>query len=197
MENNALQITLQVVALLFVLVGFLQKKKWLVLLLCSLGSFTYVGMYLIYGRIAGASICFVSAAKCITYMFFSIKNIKPNIFVFAFFEIAYIVGTALTWQDALDLLPLVAMLQEGYTTWQDNKWIFRIGYMISPILFLIYKAIISAWISMAGEALMFVIALFSFVYYCIMNKQQSILEKINFFKRKLDRKNEDSIKNNN
>ena len=196
-----MDIAFQIIALVFTLLAYIQKKKWLVLLFSVLASFSFAGMFFYFGRNAGACISLVSAVRSLVYMIFALKNLKPNLYVMLAFEAGFIVATALTWNDALDLLPLFAIVTESFTSWQENKWIFRMGYIICPALFLVYKAIICAYISMAGEVLALAIAIFAFFYYCVFKNEVSVLNRINFFKKRkkqnssgesLD-KNEDEI----
>ena len=91
-------------------------------------------------------------------------------------------ATVMTWQDALDLLPLVALLAAGYGSWQENPTILRVSYIISNSSYVIYKAIIGAYISMGFEIITVLSSLLCFIYYCLLKKETPILDVI--FKRK-------------
>ena len=114
-------------------------------------------------------------------MFYSLKNIKPNYIWLIIFESAFILTTILTWQDALDLMPLFAMIAAGFGSWQENDYVLRISYIINMTLYVIYKAIIGAYISMGVEAIDLVTTIICLVYYTILKKETLILQLI--FKR--------------
>ena len=115
-------------------------------------------------------------------LLYSLKKLKPNIIWLIVFEIGFVVTTILTWQDALDLLPLVALLSAGYGSWQDNPTILRVSYIINNGSYVIYNAIIGAYISMVFKIITFLSSVICFIYYCLLKKETPILDVI--FKRK-------------
>ena len=74
------------------------------------------------------------------------------------------------------------MLFAGYGSWQDNQTVLRITYIINQSLYVIYKTIIGAYISMSVDAASLICTIICLVYYCILRKETPILSLI--FKRK-------------
>jgi len=99
-----------------------------------------------------------------------------------FFEIGFVVTTALTWQDAFDLLPLFGLMIAGYASWQENKWILRTGYILNALIFLAYKSIIGAWIAVATEGIGLIAATIGLIYYCVWEQEKPLLEYFDFLK---------------
>lgn len=175
---TTLQIILQIFPLILLLIGTFQKEKWKMMLWSTLTNAFYVAMYFAFGRIATACICIVAALRTITYMIFAIKKIKPNWIVLIVFELAFIVATILTWQDALDLLPLFALLAACYGTWQDNQLILRISYIFNHTFTIIYQILIAAYITMCGEIILFISTIVCLIYYCILKKERPLMSYI-------------------
>ena len=173
-----MQIGFQIATAILTVLAILQKKKWKMMLYYTINNILCAFMYLAFSRTATMVICIIAAVRTFIFMFYSIKNIKPNIVWLIIFECAFIITTILTWQDALDLMPLFAMLAAGYGSWQDNAYILRICYMINMTLYVIYKAIIGAYISMSVEALDLVCTIVCFIYYCLLKKETPILDLI-------------------
>ena len=124
-----MQITFQIFAAILTFFAILQKQKWKMMLLYTFSNITYVAMYLAFGRTTSAFICVVAAVRTFIYMLYSYKNLKPQVFWLVFFETAFVITTVITWNDALDLLPLFAILAVGFGSWQDNQSVLRISYM--------------------------------------------------------------------
>lgn len=179
---EAVQIIFQILTVIISVIAILQKQKWKMLLFYGINNVFSVIMYFSFNRIATAIISIVATIRTFLFMFYSLKKLKPNIIWLIVFEIGYVVTTILTWQDALDLLPLVALLAAGYGSWQENPTILRVSYIISNSSYIIYKAIIGAYISMGFEIITVLSSVFSFIYYCLLKKETPILDAI--FKRK-------------
>lgn len=179
---EAVQIIFQILSVIVSVIAILQKQKWKMLLFYGINNVFSVIMYFSFNRIATAIISIVATIRTFLFMFYSLKKLKPNIIWLIVFEIGYVVTTILTWQDALDLLPLVALLAAGYGSWQENPTILRVSYIISNSSYVIYKAIIGAYISMGFEIITVLSSLLCFIYYCLLKKETPILDVI--FKRK-------------
>ena len=163
------RILVQVFSIIIALLAVLQKEKWKIMLFYTVSNILSSVMYFAFGR-------------TFIFMFYAYKKIKPNLFWLIIFEISFVLTTILTWQDALDLFPLIALLSAGYGSWQDNQLILRISYVINESLYVIYKAIIGAYISMVIDAMSLTCTITCLVYYCILKKETPILQAI--FKNK-------------
>jgi len=179
-----MEIAIQIADFVAVIVAGLQKNKTLAQLFYFIDNIVLTIMFFIFGRYSTAIICFVAMIRSLVFYVFSTKKIKPNIFILLFFEIAYLVITIVTWQDALDLLPLFGTLASTYTSWQDNVSLMRIGYIINPIFYIIYKLIIGAYISLITEIVLLISNLFALIYYDILKKEKPILSYLGIFKNK-------------
>lgn len=180
---ETIQIIFQVLSAFILIVAIFQKEKWKMMLVYTIFNILSVIMFFSFGRTASACISIVASVRTFIYMFYSYKQIKPNLIWLIVFESAFIATTILTWQDALDLMPLFALLASGYGSWQDNQIVLRISYIINGALYVIYKTIIGAYISMSVEAIDLICTIISFVYYCVLKKQTPILQAM--FKRKV------------
>jgi len=180
---ETIQIIFQILTALIIVIAIFQKEKWKIMLFYTLYNLLCVVMYFAFERSATAFICIVAAIRTFIYMFYAYKKIKPNLIWLIIFEIAFIVSTILTWQDALDLLPLLAILVAGFGSWQDNPTILRISYLINGALYIIYKVIIGAYISMSADVIDFTCTFISLIYYCVLKKETPILQAI--FKKKI------------
>lgn len=170
-----MQIAFQVVTTILSVVASLQKKKWVMMLFLTINNISCIAMYFAFSRIATAALCIVASVRTIVYMLFALKNKKPDWMVLVIFEIGFVLAAIYTWQDPLDWLPLLALVIAGYTSWQDNTFILRLGYIVNPALYIVYKSIIGAYISIIPEAFMLIGNLIAIIYYNICKKEKPIL----------------------
>ena len=177
-----MQLTFQILSAFILIIAILQKEKWKMMLLYTINSILLGIMFLAFGRVTAAIIDFIGAIRMAIYMIYALKKLKPNLIWLITFELGFVASTILTWQDALDLMPMFAMLSSGFGSWQDNQYVLRISFIINGILYIIYEAIIGAYISMSVESINMIFTIISLIYYCILKIDVSIIDKI--FKRK-------------
>ena len=176
-----MQIAFQVISAILTVLAVFQKQKWKMMLLFILNNIFCILMDFAFSRTAAAVICMVATIRTTIIMIYSLKGKKLHFVWLIIFETAFIVSAIATWQDALDLMPLFAMLAVGYGTWQDNQAVLRVSYIINMTLYSIYGFVIGAYIAMTVELIDLICTLISFVYYTILKKQTPILQAI--FKR--------------
>ncbi len=179
---ETVQIIFQVLSVVVSVIAILQKQKWKMMLFYTINNVLSVIIYFSFNRITTAIICVVATIRTFIFMFYSLKGLKPNLIWLILFEVGFVVTTILTWQDALDLLPLAALLAAGYGSWQDNPAILRTSYIINNAAYVVYNAIIGAYISMAFKIVTLISSITCFIYYCLLKKEEPILSVI--FKRK-------------
>ena len=183
-----MKLLFEILSSISVILAIFQKQKWKMMLYFTVTNILNAIMYLAFGRIAGMAICFVAAIRTTIFMIYDFKKLKPNLVWLVFFEIIFIITAILTWQDALDILPLVAILAVGYGSWQDNQTILRVSYLVNEILYILYKGIIGAYISMSVETINMICTIVCLIYYCILKKETPILEVL-FKKKKNENQN--------
>lgn len=135
-------------------------------------------MYLTFARTASAILCGIATIRTIIFCYYAYKNMKPNWILLIVFEVAFLIATILTWQDALDLLPMLALLIASYVSWQDNTIILRCGYIVNSILNLIFRIIIGAHIAIIADIITLISEIIALIYYEILKKQEPILHQI-------------------
>ena len=170
-----MQIAIQIFVVFMEVLAGLQKKKSSILICYTIDNIALVLMYLLFKRFATACICVIAVIRTIVFLVFSIKNIKPNIFVLILFEIAFVITVIITWQDVFDLLPMFASMTTCFASWQDKTSILRIGFIINPLLYTIYKIIIKAYISIIPELMLLTTNLVSLIYYNVLKNEKPIL----------------------
>ena len=183
--QTALQIIFQVISAVLTVLAVIQKKKWKMMLLFILNNIFCILMYFAFSRIAAAVICIVATIRTTIIMIYSLKGKKLHFVWLIIFETAFIISAIVTWQDALDLMPLFAMLAVGYGTWQDNDAVLRITYIINMSLYSVYGFVIGAYIAMVVQLVDLVWTIISFIYYSILKKQTPLLQLIFHKKQKL------------
>lgn len=185
-----MEIIIQFVPVILELVASLQKKKWAMMLVYMIQSISYVIMYIIFKRTGSIAMWVVAVIVTLVYFIFALKNLKPNILILIAFEVAYTISDLLYFQDAYDLIALVALLLFCYCGWQDNQLILRSGYVIGSILYIIYSIIVGTYIAMIVDVVCFLGNLYALIFYVILKK-----DKFSFnFKRNKQKSENDNEK---
>lgn len=170
----------QILPVILELVASLQKKKTLMMLFYTIQSVTYVIMYIVFRETSAMVLSVVASVILFCYFIFELKNVKANFICLIIFEIAYILGWLLSFENALSLLPLFALLIFCYSGWQSNTLILRIGYVLGSILNIIYMLIIGAYIAVIVDVTCFAGNLFGLIFYNLLKKDENSFK---FFKK--------------
>ncbi len=175
---DTIQIVFQVLTIITTVLAICQRDKWKIMLFYTFENIVCVAMYFAFNRTAAAMICVVATLRTIVYMIYALKNLKPNLFWLFTFGAGYITIAIITWQDMLDILPLIAMLSVNFGSWQDSPLTLRIFYIIDHVAYIIYKLIIGAYIAMGVEIFSLIVTLIALIYYCILKKDKPLLDYI-------------------
>ena len=178
-KEKAVQITSQILPVVLELIASLQKKKWLMMFFYMVQSFSYVIMYIVFGKFSAMVLSVIATFILFVYFIFDLKKLKPNIYFLIVFEMAYIIGSLLTMESAFDILPLSALLMFGYCGWQDNPIILKSGYVLGSIVNIIYMLVIGAYIAVIVDYVCFAGNLFSLIFYNILKKDKLSIKLFN------------------
>ena len=176
-----MQIISQILPVVLELIASLQKKKWLMMFFYMVQSLSYVVMYIVFGKFSAMVLSIIATVILFVYFIFDLKKLKPNVYFLITFEIAYIIGSAVTMETALDILPLLALLIFGYCGWQTNSIILKGGYVLGSIINIIYMLIIGAYIALIVDVVCFAGNLFSLIFYNLLKKDKG---SFNLLKKK-------------
>lgn len=148
-----------------------------------------VAVLLVNGT-SGAANQFVGLVRKYWFYINAKKGKKNSILLLLLFSSAAVLATVLTWEGAISLLPMVAIISVTYALWQNNIYVLRYVIMIGNTTYATYNIIVKAYTVAANEIVMLVATIISLVYLYSQNKKQqseAMLEK----KDSVDRKTND------
>ena len=156
--------------------SMLLKKKSGIMLLCSIYNLLTLTSYLLLGKYLGCIIVGILTLKSLTYYFFSLKKLKPNIVVLIIFEISILLTSIILWSSWTDILILCSSIISTYSTWQDNVKFLKICVIICTAFLVAYDIFVEAYVYVISELLYGGAALLSLIYYKkgMKNEQESI-----------------------
>ena len=175
-----MQIVFQVLIIIISGLTYLQKEKWKMMVFVTINNLVCILMYISFSRYSAMALSIIAFVRTSLYAFYAFKNLKPNIYVLIGIEIGFLVAGITLWQDWLDIIPLIAMLEIGYASWQDNIIIFRVGYLINATLYVTYNIIIGAYIASVSPMLTFVTNGVSLIYYNLLKKEKPLVNILKF-----------------
>lgn len=164
-----------VVTIIATIIALFQKEKCKSMIWFTLCNFSMMTTYALLNRWLSLILVGIASIRTFVYYVWAYKNLKPNIFVMASFEIVFVITAIVLWKDYLDLLMLINLCMLSYTTWQDNMKILRIGYLISAILLIAYNAFVGAYVGIVSEVILLITSIISIVKYDVKNKISDIV----------------------
>ncbi len=175
MNNFYISQIISIFTIILTILGLCQKEKFKTLLCFTLCNITMMTTYFLLNRLLSVILVVVATIRTLIYFIFALKNIKPNAFIFIFFEIIYVAISVFLWHDYIDLLMLTNFCIVTYTTWQDDMKILRIGYIISAILLTIYDVLVFAYVNAISEIILLISSVVTYIHYNIKNKIDNIV----------------------
>jgi len=175
-----LEITAQILGIIAIIISVLSMlfnaKKYVILFGIIYNVLTLIS-YLLLGKYLGCILLVILTLKNIVYYIYSLKKLKPNLFILICFEIVILVVSIILWQSWVDIFILINSLINTYTSWQDNVKLLKIGVVICTIFLVLYDVFIGAYVYVISELLYGGTALFSLIFSKKLNKEKTYLEE--------------------
>jgi hypothetical protein len=150
---------LGIFALIFYALSFQMKIKEKLLIMQVISNVFTSIQYILVMALTGAIQTILGVLRGIVFYFYKKRGLNPNKIVLIIFELAIILGEALTWNNILRCFPLIGMTANLYGQWQnDMKWL-RILAIVSAILWSIYAFYTEVYTAMPTEILKIVSSL--------------------------------------
>lgn len=160
---NILVYILGIIAFCVAVFSMLFKEKSKIILCLTIYNILMLITYLLLGRYLGCVLIGIETIRSITYFIYSLKKLKPNIFVYIFFNIVGIGASVLFWASWVDIFVLINLIINTYSTWQTNVTIIKLGIIICTIFYITYDLIVGAYIYIISELAFGVSAVFSLI----------------------------------
>lgn len=174
-------IATQILAIIFKIISRLQKTKAKALIFVCCSCIVSAATYFFLGQIAGACLLVAGLIRTIVFFLYDHYKVKPNVIVLICFEISFIIILGLTWESAIDIFILLSLVIFTFGSWQDNMYVFRVLSATDNLVCLIYNGLIGAYISIAGDAICFLAAVVSIVYYDILKRSTPVFKRLLYY----------------
>ena len=174
-----MEIVVQIIGIVAIVISVLSmafKKKSTIMLFSMIYNILTLVSYLLLGKYLGCILVGVLTLKSFTYYLFSLKNLKPNIFVLIFFEVAIVVISIVFWNNWVDIFMIVNSVINTYFSWQDNVVYLKLSVIVCAILLVVYDILVGAYSYIISEVLYGGMALCSLVIMYIKNKKVKVEE---------------------
>lgn len=141
-----------VVAVTISITVFQVNKRTKMLTLSMFAAFLYTVHFSMLGAYTGSAMNLIGGARC--YAFFKVKPDKRYHWVlFAFMGVA-ILGTIVTWQGIISLLPFFGSISSAFATWHKSPKYIRRWSLLAPPLWFTYNTISGSYPGMLIEIVM-------------------------------------------
>lgn len=169
---------LGIIAIIISVLSMLFKAKTHIILFSVIYNVLTLISYLLLEKYLGCILVVILTLKSLVYYIYSLKRLKPNLYVLIAFEVIILVASIFLWQSWVDIFILVNSLINTYTSWQDNVKLLKIGVVICSIFLILYDVFIGAYVYVVSEVLYGGTALFSLCFSKRKNKDECEKEEI-------------------
>lgn len=151
---NNLAFVIGIIAVVFYLLGYLQKKRKNIILFNVTSRILYIVQYILLGAFEGAVLDVAGTVSSCVAQKKNAAFIKKYIKVFFILANLFIIGMGLVvYENIYSILPIIGVLLHTGAFWVDNeKTIRRISFLGSPF-WLAYNFICGAYGSCIGDIL--------------------------------------------
>ncbi len=165
---------LGIIAIVISSISIAFKSKTKIMLFCTIYNILTLTTYLLLGKYLGCILVGVLTLKSFTYFIFSLKNLKPNIFVLLFFEISLLVISIVFWSSWVDIFMIANSVINTYFSWQENVILIKISAVVCSILLILYDIFVGAYAYIISEVLYGAVALITLIMLSKQNKKENL-----------------------
>lgn len=161
--------------IILTVLGLIFKSKWKTMICFMFVNLSMLITYFLLGRTLGALLVLGALIRTFVYFLFTYKNKQPKFYVMLIFVAYYLIVSIFLWKDVFDLFMLINLLVVTYTTRQENAGVFRIGYLCSSLLLVMYDIFVCAYVNIVAEVILLVYNIVQIYNYDIKNKIKDVI----------------------
>lgn len=154
-----------IIGLVLCVIGLQFKKKDKVVLFYLFANIFITAEYFLLEAWVGGAINAVCIVRNIVFYFYSKKDKRSPVWVLVLIEAALVACGIVGWANWWSLIPIVVGAVYTYGNWQENVLVLKITAAISASGWLVYSAVVRAYVSVAQEVIILVSAI---VAICIL-----------------------------
>jgi hypothetical protein len=140
-----------VCALLIDILSVQRKRRTNILAMQMVASVTWVIHFFLLGAISGAAMNAVGIIRSLSYYKWRGKH-RPRRVLYMILALSVIMA-AITWQGALSVLPLAAMIIAATAFWQRGEQVVRILLLVAAPLWFAYNFFSHSYAGMTSDVL--------------------------------------------
>ena len=153
------------------------EKRSQILISFILAGIFFCGNYLLLGGYTGLVVCFIATLQTVTSYIFEIKQKEIPKWLISIFFILSIIGGLLTYQNILDILPILGGVTYTWAIIQKKESYIRWITLSNCTLWLIYDIFIKAYSTCISDVILIASTLIGIIRFNIMKKDIMIKEE--------------------
>lgn len=130
-----------IVAAVLLLASFQQKTHKRIVFMQACAGMLFGIQFLMLGAYEGMVCNFIGMFRSFTYSFRTKSRIVDSVFCPAFFALAFLIGTVITYKNLFSLMPLIAMVISSFVLWIPQTQKLRVLTFPTSALWLVYNII--------------------------------------------------------
>ncbi len=141
------------IALAFWIISTQTNKKNILMKLQLLANFLYAIQYFLIGANIAAIMNLVSTVRYYIYNKNEEKGKENSYTMLVTFILIILVIGIFTYNEIINIIPIIITIAYTYATWQKNVKIIRYTIIIAAIIWIFYNSYVGAYITIIGNIL--------------------------------------------
>lgn len=159
-------------ALAFWTISMQVNKKSTLMKFQLIANFLYAIQYLLIGAITAATMNIISVVRYYIYYKNEEKGKDNTYFMLFTFILIIIIMGAITYNGAVNIIPIAISIVYTYATWQKDVKIIRYVIMFAAIIWIFYNMYVGAYITIVGNVMEVISSLTAIIRYDKMNNNK-------------------------
>lgn len=147
------------------------KRKNQILLCFILAGIFFSGNYLLLGGYSGAIICIIATLQTLTSYIFEIKKKEMPKWLITIFFMISLIGGILTYQNILDILPILGGITYTWSIVQKKEKYIRWITLSNCTLWFIYDVFIKAYSTCISDIIYILSTLIGIIRFDVIKKE--------------------------
>lgn len=165
------------IALVLVCIGYFFKTKSALMIIQIIANFFYAGAFFVVGSYVGAGLTMISLLRCVYLYFAEKKHFKYTLHMLPIFIILYTTITIIFWNNAFDIMSLIASVIFTIGFAIKNLQTMRYVLIFPNAILVVYNIITTTYASALLDFIETIVIIVAIVKFYFNNKKTKTTDK--------------------
>lgn len=161
-----------IIAMMILGLTYIIKNKKQILFLCIFSSTMYALQYFLLCAYTGTIINILGIVRAVWFYLTKKQGRENTLTSLIILDLMFVLGTIVTWDGTLSLLPCISLLIFTYATWHEDVKMYK--WLVLPVsaLWIIYNALVGSIVGWISESILLVVGIVGLLLYYKGKKEE-------------------------